>query len=519
MKLARLRRPHALSKPEPVLVEPRVLNDVHSQLNPSRPARVESPRSLAGLQDILRRAKREGRKVAVAGGCHAMGGQQFLDGAVQVDMTALDAVLNTDAVRGLLHIEAGAMWPAIIAASHALRAPDGREWGIRQKQTGVDTVTLGGSISANAHGRGLTLAPMIDDIEDITLVDADGEVRVLSREHHAEWFSLVAGGYGLFGAIYSATLRLAPRQRVERVVDIIDLDDAMGAVYRRVAEGCVYGDFQFVIDAGDPRFLKRGVFACYRPVGGDADADPHGADLNSDAWLKLLKLAHENKREAFRLYSQHYLSTDGCRYWSDTMQLSTYIPSYAEFLESARPEGLAQRVRETLVIGEHYVPHDRLLDFMARAREILRVFGTEVIYGTIRAIARDTTSFLPWAKDDYACVIFNLRTPHDAAGIARTAATFRALTDAGNALGGSFFLTYHRFATAAQVASAYPQFPAWLRKKRDYDPEERFCSAWYLHYRDAFAARMPAAARATGAELPALALPVAALTSPALNAR
>ena len=53
-----------------------------------------------------------------------------------------------------------------------------------------------------------------------------------------------------------------------------------------------------------------------------------------------------------------------------------------------------------------------------------------MIYGTIRAILRDTTTFLPWAKDDFACVIFNIRTPHTEAGLARTAATFRALIDA-----------------------------------------------------------------------------------------
>jgi FAD/FMN-containing dehydrogenase len=119
---------------------------------------------------------------------------------------------------------------------------------------------------------------------------------------------------------------------------------------------------------------------------------------------------------------------------------------------------------------------------------VLRAFETEVIYGTIRAIARDTVSFLPWAKDDFACVIFNLRTPHTEAGMARTADTFRALVDASNALGGCFFLTYHRYATAGQVEIAYPRFRDWLAIKKRYDPDELFGSSWYTHYRDAFAA-------------------------------
>ena len=461
-----------------------VLNDVHSQLNPTTVARIERPETLQDLQEIVRRVHRDGSHISVAGGRHAMGGQQFSAGSTHIDMTALNRVLGTDPEKGFVHIEAGADWLKIIAASHEM---DGG-WGIRQKQTGVDAVSLAGSISANAHGRGLLMQPMGDDIEDLTLVDAHGEVLVCSRAQNAELFSLVIGGYGMFGIIYSATLRLASRQRVKRVVDIIDLDDAMHAVFRRAQEGCLFGDFQFVIDAQDESFLRRGVFACYKPSAAAETESAATADLAPDTWLKLLKLAHEDKQHAFRLYSQHYLSTDGNHYWSDTMQLSTYIPSYTNFLESSRGEQAAPAVKETLVIGEHYVPRDRLLAFMQQAREVFRSHGTEVIYGTIRAIMRDTVSFLPWAKDDFACVIFNVRTPHTEAGKQKTADTFRALIDASSGLGGSFFLTYHRYASAAQVESCYPQFRHWLAEKKRYDPDERFTSSWYAYYRDAFAA-------------------------------
>lgn len=80
-----------------------------------------------------------------------------------------------------------------------------------------------------------------------------------------------------------------------------------------------------------------------------------------------------------------------------------------------------------------------------------------------------------------------MRTPHSAAGVERTAAAFRALTDAAIALGGSFFLTYHRHATPAQVQAAYPRFREFLQRKLVYDPQQRFVSDWYRHYRRAFA--------------------------------
>jgi FAD/FMN-containing dehydrogenase len=476
------------------------LNDVHSRLNGTRVACIEQPRSLADLQTAVHSARSLGLKISVAGGRHAMGGQQFAREGLHIDTRALNRVLGSDAQRGLLHIEAGAFWPAIIQASHAMPHTggdgSGHGWGIRQKQTGVDEVSLAGSIAANAHGRGLLMQPLVDDIEDLTLVDAQGLVQRCSRSHNADLFALVVGGYGLFGVIYSATLRLAPRQRVRRLVDVLDLQDAMAAVRRRVEQGCLYGDFQFVIDPRDPGFLQRGVFACYVPVGLDSNqpTDEGSSDLSEDAWLKLLKLAHDDKALAFKLYAQHYLGTHGKDYWADTMQLSTYIPSYADYLERARglpaEDGGTPSPKESLVIGEHYVPPDQLGPFMQQAAALLRASGGEVIYGTIRAIQRDSTTFLPWAKADFACVIFNLRTPHTPSGLARTAHNFSALIDLSTRLGGSFFLTYHRHATAQQVQACYPQFAQWLDLKKAHDPTELFCSDWYVHYRDAFAAQV-----------------------------
>lgn len=457
------------------------LNDVHSQLNPTNVARVAHPTTLEGLLEVVQQATRSSMSLSVAGSRHAMGGQQFAAQQGHVDMTGLNRVLHADAQRGLLQIEAGANWHHIIAASHQMRATGETSWAIRQKQTGVDDVTLGGSISANAHGRGLLMQPLGADIEDLTLVDAEGNLRLCSRSQNAELFSLVIGGYGLFGLIYAATLRLVPRQRVRRMVDILDLADAMNAVYRRVDEGCLYGDFQFVIDPKDDSFLHRGVFACYKPTTEPEADETASADLQPEAWLQLLKLAHEDKAQAFKLYAQHYLGTHGQTYWADTMQLSTYIPSYADFLERVRPPDQAPGPRQTLVIGEHYVPRDQIAAFMARAARVLKAQSVEVIYGTIRAILKDDCSFLPWAKDDYACVIFNLRTAHTPQGQERTAEAFRGLIDAALALGGSYFLTYHRYATREQVLQAYPQFEAFLARKRHFDPQERFTSDWYRH--------------------------------------
>lgn len=460
------------------------VNDIHSRLNATAVAEILTPRDQDELVAAVRAAAERDLPVAIAGGRHAMGGQQFCAGGLLIDTSALCRPIRLDAERGLLEMEAGAQWPAVIQATHALQGPDIR-WGIRQKQTGADDLSLGGSIAANGHGRGLLMGPMVDDVEALTVVTADGELARCSREENAELFSLVVGGYGLFGVIATVTLRLGPRARLRRLVNVLDVDEAVPAFYRRLAEGCVYGDFQYAIDPGDQDFLRRGVLACYADAGPDAEVSDGGATLGTEEWIALLKLALTDKRRALRLYSQHYVSTHGDVYWSDTMQLSTYVPSYVEVLQQAATDAAGRR--ESLVIGELYTPPDRLLEFLERARAILRETGGEDIYGTIRAIRKDETTFLAWAREDFGCVIFNLRTRHTAEGMAHTTNVFRQLYDAALDLGGSFFLTYSRAATRDQVERGYPGFAEFLALKRRYDPDLRFQSEWWRHYAPMFA--------------------------------
>ena len=80
----------------------------------------------------------------------------------------------------------------------------------------------------------------------------------------------------------------------------------------------------------------------------------------------------------------------------------------------------------------------------------------------------------------------NLRVTHDQRGIEDAKRQFRAIIDVALSMGGSYFLTYHRWARKDQVLEAYPQFPEFLHLKKKYDPDERFQSEWYRHYRRMF---------------------------------
>src|SRR5205823_3557235 len=218
----------------------------------------------------------------------------------------------------------------------------------------------------------------------------------------------------------------------------------------------------------------------YKPID---DREPIVAEkkFRDDDWLDLLRLAYTDRAKAFKRYSDYYLSTNGQTYWSDTNQLSAYLPNYAQKLREEIGGD-----ESSLIITEIYVPRASLIDFLAQAAELLRSNRTIVIYGTVRLIEKDDESFLAWAKESYACVIFNLLTPHTSVGIEASARSFRSLIDLAIARRGSYYLTYHKFAKPEQVMTCYPQFKEFLGLKKKFDPSERFQSDWYRHYRRVF---------------------------------
>lgn len=462
------------------------VNDVHSQLNETRMGSVVEPRSVAALQALMRGARDGGRAVSVAGGRHAMGGQQFAGGGLLVDMRRMNRVLSFDPTRYEIEVEAGIQWPELIdfMVESQRRLETRQQASIVQKQTGADKLTIGGALAANIHGRGLGLKPFINDVESFVLVDTQGEARVCSRLENGELFGLAIGGYGLFGIITSVRLRLARRRKLERVVEITNAREVSEAFEARIADDFLYGDFQFATDDTSPDFLRTGVFSCYRPVADEAFMPDEGVELCAEDWENLYYLAHVNRRRAFEVYSRHYLATSGQLYWSDTHQLSVYLDDYHRQLDLT----LGAHVRATEMITEVYVPRAALAEFLERVRRDFRRHAVELIYGTVRLIKRDDESFLAWAKEDYACIVFNLHTEHSAVGLAKARIDFRRLITCAIDFGGSYYLTYHRWASREQVETCYPQLPEFLRLKRHYDPAETLQSDWYRHYKKMFCA-------------------------------
>jgi FAD/FMN-containing dehydrogenase len=469
----------AAGTPRGVLVD-----DVHTRMNATRVSRIWMVRSVEDVQRAISAAKQGGMAVSISGARHAAGGQQFGTGTLLLDMRPSARVVGFDDSAGTIEATGGTEWPALMSAYLKLQKGRPRQWGIAQKQGGLDELTLGGTLSANAHGHTLTLPPIVHDVESFELIDASGERHVCSRNSDPDLFRLAIGGYGLFGIISQVTLRLAPRRKLRRSVAFSHVGEVIETLEHRAAQGSLYGDFQYSIDDAAADFMERGILTSYDPTDPGEVADEYPNEPSAAELVEFLYQAHVDKAGAFARYTATSLASSGEVVWSDTHQYSPYPRGYHSVLD--------RRLHASSLgsdpLTEVYVPRSRLVDFFAAARREIQQRKASMIYGTVRLIERDEETFLPWARQSYACVIFTMHVDHTPDGLVRHADTFRALMSLAIERGGCYYLTYNRFADGKLLAAAYPQFAEFLRLKKKYDPDEMFQSDWYRYYREQFAA-------------------------------
>lgn len=467
-----------------------VVNDTHSRMNETVVNHVFAVEKSSDIISALTFARNKALSVSICAGRHAMGGQQFGSG-VLLDMRSFNQLVSFDPDLGQIEVQAGMEWPQLV---HLLRhLQSGKDncdvWTIKQKQTGADSLSIGGAVSANIHGRGLRMKPFVDDIVSLKIIDSQGLRRTLRADssdvYERELFSLVVGGYGLIAIIETVTIQLVKKVLLERRVHLTCRDNVMQEFDSSIAGGATYGDFQFNIDSTSPDFIKTGIFSAYYPClfeprhqssGGRAETAPPIV-LSNKKWKNLVRLAHTNKASAFAQFSQHYLKTSGQKYWSDTFQLATYLDYYHDDIDEAL------QCKGSEIITELYVPKQSLAAFMVDVAALLQDRRANVIYGTIRLIEKDAVSVLAWARESFACMILNLHVNHVEDEIAHSGETFRQLIDIAIAHGGSYYLTYHRFAAVDTLKACYPRFDEFCALKQKYDSDNLLTSSWWQNYK------------------------------------
>ena len=186
---------------------------------PSDPQKAEDQ-----LRQLLHRAQASHVHVSIAGARHSMGGQTIYPGGIAINMLPFKG-MNLDENRSLLHVQAGTKWADVIPYLDRR----GRSVAVMQSD---NSFTVGGSLSVNCHGWQYDRPPIASTVESFHLMKADGSVITCSRTENRELFSLALGGYGLFGVILDADLRVVPNVRLRLEQYVVPLGGAIQSFAR-----------------------------------------------------------------------------------------------------------------------------------------------------------------------------------------------------------------------------------------------------------------------------------------------
>jgi FAD/FMN-containing dehydrogenase len=415
------------------------------------------------LRGLLARARAEGLRVSVAGARHSMGGHTLYPGGIVVDTRGWQR-MELHEESGLLTVQAGALWKDVIPYLDRR----GRSVAVMQSN---HSFSVGGSLSVNCHGWQRGHPPIASTVESFRLMQPDGTVVRCSRTQNPELFSLALGGYGLFGIILDADLRVVRNERYRLEQHLVPVDRALAALASPVEDRpnlqMVFARmsivpsrlFEEVIlnalvrDPGEiPALSAAGTAELRRAVFRGSAGSDYGKRLRWNAETRLQPLL------AGKVFSRNQLLNEG-----------------VEVLENRSAE-------TTDILHEYFVPPRRAAAFVGEMRRIVESHRPDLLNVTLRDVDADTDTFLRYADRRMVAFVMLFVQARSAAGESAMEALTRDLVDAALRHEGRYYLPYRLHATPEQFHRAYPQARRFFELKRRQDPAELFQSQFYLKY-------------------------------------
>ncbi|HEU4681540.1 MAG TPA: FAD-binding oxidoreductase [Gemmatimonadales bacterium] len=453
--------------------DPLLVTDV-ARIAPARVEGINDVRAVEQLRTVLRDATARKLKVSISGSRHSQGGHTYTAGGVVLNMRGFNRIRAIDSSAMTVTVESGATWDEVQRAI----APRGLAVKVMQSS---NIFTVGGTLSANAHGRDLDVMQVVDVVERFGLLLADGSVVEVSRTTNPELFSLVIGGYGLYGVILDVTLRVTRDELYEQRSVSMDYTEfpAYFAQHIKSDREIVLMLARPSIDPDPDRFLRELVVVTWRRAAdrraGSFTLTEEENVLRDKFFFGLSRRFDWAKSFRWKLQKRVELGTGDARIVSRNNSMRPPL---------APLELLDYRSRhDTDIIQEYYVPVEGFVPFMDRFRRILLDGDMNVLSSTVRYVAPNATPALAYAPNKAVFAIIQMsNVPLSKDGQASAEAVTRQLVDAALDHGGTYYLTYQLYPTPEQLRRAYPNAQHAFERKRFYDPDELFSNQFYEKY-------------------------------------
>jgi FAD/FMN-containing dehydrogenase len=388
--------------------------------------------------------------------------------------------MSLDEEKKILTVQSGATWHDIQSFLHP-------NFAVKAMQS-TDIFTVGGSISVNAHGMDHLAGSVGSSIRSMRVMLADGGIVNVSREENPELFSLVVGGYGLFGVILDVDLEVVENDIYQTERQAVSYRDFPEIFEKEILPDPNLGLFYGHLSTAKGSLLDEMIFYEYTRVDiGEAEVPPLG-EVSS---IKLRRFVFNfSKLGDLPMSIKWYLEKNiEPRLESCTVVPRTQAMAEGEACFVSRNEPMHDSVayirnnlkNETDILHEYFIPRDQFIPFVDGLRQIVLEHDVNLLNASVRVIHPES-NFLNYAPGEMYSIVLYINQPTTPEGNEKMGVVTRELIDLTAEGNGRFFLPYQLHYTPEQLQRSYPMIGEFFAAKKAYDPEGLFTNTFYEKY-------------------------------------
>jgi decaprenylphospho-beta-D-ribofuranose 2-oxidase len=458
---------HSRAKPN----DPLTVTDV-SRLHHEKVNRVIAVHTIEDLKSAVAEARAKKLKISISGSKHSQGGQTYYPNGIVLDMSSFNKIIDLDVKNKILRVQSGAKWKDVQEYIN----PYGLAVKVMQSSY---IFTIGGTLSANAHGRDLDQSSVVETVRSFHLLNAKGEILNVSRNENSELFRLVIGGYGLFGIILDVELELTENEIYEQRSVVMDYKTFPEYFQNHIKNNPNISMMLVRPSIASKTFLRELVVVTWNKT--DRTKKDIYTLTNEENVLRdkiLFGLSRQYSwAKDFRWYLQKKIETGvgETRLMSRTNAMRPPLAPL-EFLNYSSS-------RDTDILQEYFIPVRNFFPFMDKFRDILLQNKVNVISFTIRYVKPNDESLMAYApKEDAFAIIYMTNVGLSTEAQTKIETVTQEIVDTAIANSGTYYLTYQLYPTREQLRKSYPQADIFFTKKLEYDPDEMFINKFYQKY-------------------------------------
>jgi FAD/FMN-containing dehydrogenase len=349
----------------------------------------------------------------------------------------------------------------------------------------INIFSLGGTLSVNAHGIDPSPGPVAPTVRSMRIMLSSGDIVKASPTENSELFRHALGGYGLFGVILDVDLDIVDNEMYTRKTQYVNYSE-YPSYYRNAVEnnpniGLVFGR----LSVAPQSYLRETAVHIYEKAPYDAALPPLRSETHESLNRFIINLSKTGGagrwlRWTLEKYAEPHLHACVSRNQAMNQKEVCLVTRNEEMYDDMAY--LKNRLRDTDILQEYFIPYDRMPEFVDSLRTVVQRDHANLLNVTIRTVHKDTTTALPYAKQNMFAFVLYFNVKFNDADNEILKRTTSDLIDAAEQVGGTFYLPYQLFYSGEQLRKAYPEIDDFFAMKKKYDPAGLFTNKFYEKY-------------------------------------